>query len=130
SPEPSREVCRGPARPWVRPEASASASAEQPAAPAPADTAAVPPAQRTGIGAVCSIRLLQPSPQNHHRSSFCPVLAHVLDRTRALPGNDVVRRFPRRVDPSTPRIAGVFRELEIERLPVRVQDQVQAETFT
>ena len=49
-----------------------------------------------------------------------------------MPWNDVEGRVEGRIDPSTPWIRAAVahrRQLEIERLPIGVQDQVEEESF-
>src|SRR6516165_10379310 len=63
--------------------------------------------------------------QHHDRTSLGPIRMGC-NRWSALPGDDVVRRVEGRVDPSTPRAPSAdARQLELERLPVRVQDDME-----
>jgi len=69
--------------------------------------------------------------QHRHRTRLGPI-GMAGNRRCCLPGYDVVRGVEGSVDPSTPRISNpvVYRwQLEIERLPIRVQDHVEEESF-
>src|SRR5437773_9612094 len=67
--------------------------------------------------------------KHHDRACLRPI-AVAGEQWRRLPRDDVLGRFASRVDPSTPRAAVARRWwLEFERLPVRVQDQVDGQPF-
>src|SRR5258706_15288254 len=69
-------------------------------------------------------------PQHDHRALGGAIAARIAERRRGLPGNDVVWRVERRIDPSPPRFAaGQVRQLEIERFPERIGDEVQFDAF-
>src|SRR5438132_13713529 len=66
-----------------------------------------------------SALLIEPAEKDHHGSRPRPITI-AWQRGRLLPGDDVVRRIEKRVDPSPPRTSGDDGrwELEGERLPV------------
>ena len=66
------------------------------------------------------------SRQNHDRAWSRRTRALIRDCPNRLPRNDVLRCLERCIDPSTPRFTlGGFRQLERERVPIRVHDHVK-----
>src|SRR5262249_20853084 len=65
------------------------------------------------------------TPEYHHHRAGPHPISVAWDRRRRLPGDDVVRRIERRIDPSSPQVpVGLLRQLEVERLPLSARGWV------
>src|SRR5262245_14124948 len=70
--------------------------------------------------------------QHHHRARFGPI-AMVGNRWCAVPVDDVVWRVEERVDPAPPGMSTTIRgrrELELEWLPIRIEDDVNGHSLS
>src|SRR5216684_7581776 len=78
------------------------------------------------------VRLSGEACEQHHHGAWLRAIAMAGNRGSPLPVDDIVRRIEEGVDPSAPWMAaaiGYQRELELERLPVCVEDEVKKHFF-